>query len=67
MVLDSGRWLVFWIVGTSGWCYNHWDGILYPPRLPARERLARYVRHHRTVEVNSTFYHWPRAVTFASW
>lgn len=57
---------MFWI-GTSGWSYDHWDGQLYPPGLPARERLAHYIRHYRTVEINSTFYRWPRAATFASW
>ena len=54
-------------IGTSGWSYDHWDGVLYPPGLPPRERLATYVRAFRTVEVNSTFYHWPRPATFAGW
>lgn len=57
---------MFWI-GTSGWSYEHWDGVLYPPRLPAHERLAHYLRHYRTVAVNSTFYRWPSVATFASW
>ncbi|CAA9563420.1 MAG: FIG003003: hypothetical protein [uncultured Thermomicrobiales bacterium] len=57
---------MIWI-GTSGWSYEHWTGVLYPPGLPPRERLATYVRHYRTVEVNSTFYRWPRPATFASW
>lgn len=29
-------------IGTSGWSYDHWDGVLYRPGLPARERLARH-------------------------
>ena len=57
---------MIWI-GTSGWSYEHWTGVLYPPRLPPRERLATYVRHFRTVEVNSTFYRWPRPSAFAGW
>ena len=57
---------MIWI-GTSGWSYDHWDGVLYPPGLPPRERLAHYIRHYRTVEINSTFYRWPRPASFGSW
>ncbi len=54
-------------VGTSGWSYAHWDGVLYPPGTPARERLGHYVRRFPTVELNASFYRWPRAATFAGW
>ena len=54
-------------IGTSGWSYGHWDAVLYPPGLPPHERLAHYVGAFRTTEVNSTFYRWPRAATFAGW
>src|SRR5690349_353223 len=54
-------------IGTSGWSYDHWEGVLYPPGLPKSERLAVYVAHFHTVEVNSTFYHWPRTATFKGW
>lgn len=54
-------------IGTSGWSYDHWDGVLYPPGLPPRERLAHYAARYRTVEINSTFYRWPRPAAFASW
>ena len=55
------------VIGTSGWSYDHWEGVLYPHGLPKSERLAVYVAHYRTVEVNSTFYHWPRIATFTGW
>lgn len=45
-------------VGTSGWSYDHWQNVLYPPGAPARERLAHYVRQFGTVELNSGFYRW---------
>jgi uncharacterized protein YecE (DUF72 family) len=54
-------------VGTSGWSYDHWEGVLYPPGTAARARLDHYVRRFDTVEVNSTFYHWPPDGTFAGW
>lgn len=54
-------------IGTSGWSYDHWDGVLYPPALPARDRLARYVEAFGTVELNASYYRWPREASFASW
>lgn len=54
-------------VGTSGWSYDHWQGVLYPPGTAVRDRLAFYVAQFRTVEINATFYRWPRPATFASW
>jgi uncharacterized protein YecE (DUF72 family) len=54
-------------VGTSGWSYEHWQGVLYPEGTTPRARLELYARRFRTVEVNSTFYRWPRAPAFDSW
>ncbi|MBW8767767.1 MAG: DUF72 domain-containing protein, partial [Geodermatophilales bacterium] len=54
-------------IGTSGWSYDHWDGVLYPPGTPQRDRLAHYVRRFGTVELNASFYRWPRDATFAGW
>jgi uncharacterized protein YecE (DUF72 family) len=54
-------------IGTSGWSYDHWEGVLYPHELDKRVRLSVYTRHFRTVEVNSSFYRWPRDATLANW
>lgn len=54
-------------VGTSGWSYDHWTGVLYPPGMPPRDRLAAYTAEFRTVELNASFYRWPREVSFSSW
>ena len=54
-------------IGTSGWSYAHWHGVLYPPALPPHARLTAYVPHFSTVEVNSTFYHWPPDHVFTRW
>ena len=54
-------------VGTSGWSYDHWDGVLYPHGTRPADRLAHYVRRFDTVELNASFYRWPRTATFASW
>jgi len=54
-------------IGTSGWSYDHWEPELYPPGLPARDRLARYAATFSTVELNSSFYRWPRPSVFRGW
>ncbi len=54
-------------IGTSGWSYDHWDGVLYPPGTSAAKRLAVYCDHFSTVELNASFYRWPRQSAFASW
>jgi uncharacterized protein YecE (DUF72 family) len=54
-------------VGTSGWSYDHWADVLYPPGTQPRDRLAHYVRRFATVELNASFYRWPRDAAFASW
>lgn len=54
-------------VGTSGWSYDHWTDVLYPPGLQAARRLEAYAGEFTTVELNASFYHWPREAAFASW
>jgi uncharacterized protein YecE (DUF72 family) len=54
-------------IGTSGWSYQHWTDVLYPPGLAPAKRLARYVEVFDTVELNASFYRWPKDSTFAAW
>ena len=64
--MRDGRRVTVWI-GTSGWSYDHWDGVLYEPGRPPAERLARYGANFRTVELNASFYRWPADAAFRSW
>ncbi len=41
--------------------------MLYPRGTPAGERLRHYCRRFDTVELNSSFYRWPKHSTFAGW
>ena len=41
--------------------------MLYPPGLPPRQRLDRYVARFRTVELNASFYRWPSDAAFGRW
>jgi uncharacterized protein YecE (DUF72 family) len=54
-------------IGTSGWSYPHWDGVLYPPGTAPRDRLGHLMDRFGTVELNASFYRWPRDATFAGW
>ncbi len=54
-------------VGTSGWQYRDWRGVLYPPGLAERNWLEHYAIRYGTVENNGTFYRLPAAETFAAW
>ena len=54
-------------IGTSGWSYNHWRNVLYPPGLPNRRWLETYAEQFNTVEYNGSFYRWPREEAFAAY
>lgn len=54
-------------IGTSGWSYDHWHGVLYPHGAPASARLDYYVQRFPTVELNASYYRWPADRTFAGW
>lgn len=66
--LDGSGYRSFmaWI-GTSGWSYDHWDGVLYEPGTPRAERFSMYTSEFATVELNASFYRWPADRTFAGW
>ena len=54
-------------IGTSGWSYDHWEGLLYPEGFDARQRLHAYGAAFRTVEVTATATRWPPLSAFAGW
>lgn len=56
-------------VGTAGWSYKDWDGVLYPPEVTRKkihpvEFLARYFD---VVEINTSFYGHIRAELGRLW
>lgn len=54
-------------IGTSGWHYEHWQGLFYPEKLPKSKWLEFYVGHFNTVEVNNSFYRLPSETAFIHW
>lgn len=43
-------------VGTAGWDYRDWDGVVYPPGLKGTDRLRFLAGLLDAVEINVTFY-----------
>jgi uncharacterized protein YecE (DUF72 family) len=54
-------------VGTSGWQYRDWRGVLYPEGLAQARWLGRYAQEFSVVEVNNSFYRLPELATFERW
>ncbi|HLK94103.1 MAG TPA: DUF72 domain-containing protein [Polyangia bacterium] len=56
-------------VGTAGWDYPDWRGIVYPNARKTKsfDELAYLARFFDTVEINSTFYGPGNAKTAAGW
>ncbi|MEV0383836.1 DUF72 domain-containing protein [Nonomuraea sp. NPDC050643] len=55
------------LVGTSGWQYKDWRGVLYPQGVPQRLWLETYAAEFGTVESNNAFYRLPSPESFAAW
>ena len=55
------------LVGTSGWSYKDWEGIVYPDGLPRAEQLPFFAQRLSTVEVNTTFYRTPPRKLVEGW
>ncbi len=56
-----------WLVGTSGFFYDHWRSRFYPEKLAKAKWLEFYATHFATVELNSSFYRLPSEAAFANW
>ncbi|MFN3605522.1 MAG: DUF72 domain-containing protein, partial [Leptonema sp. (in: bacteria)] len=54
-------------IGTSGWQYYHWYNKFYPQNLKSKDFLSFYSKHFKTVEVNTSFYHFTKESTFKNW
>jgi uncharacterized protein YecE (DUF72 family) len=55
-------------VGTAGWSYEDWEGIVYPPRRNSRLHPLTFLSQYiDCVEVNSTFYRTPPVPMVLGW
>lgn len=54
-------------LGTSGWAYSHWKGGVFYPAAWKEHELKYYSQFFNSVEINTSFYHWPPKSTFDKW
>ena len=54
-------------IGTSGWHYDDWAGLVYPKGLPRRRWFEHYATLFDTVEINASFYRLPSEKMIAGW
>lgn len=56
-----------WLIGCSGFYYNHWRNIFYPGDLPKSKWFDYYKERFNTLELNVTFYRFPPLSVFENW
>jgi uncharacterized protein YecE (DUF72 family) len=56
-----------WRIGCSGYHYPEWKGTFYPEAMPQRKWFEYYCQHFNTVELNVTYYKFPRVENLKSW
>lgn len=54
-------------IGTSGWHYNDWLGLFYPPEIKGYHELTFHAKHFNTVENNSSFYRIASEAAYKTW
>ncbi|HEY0654782.1 MAG TPA: DUF72 domain-containing protein [Chryseosolibacter sp.] len=54
-------------IGCSGYHYPEWKGIFYPLDLPKGKWFEHYCQHFNTIELNVTFYKFPRVEFLRRW
>jgi uncharacterized protein YecE (DUF72 family) len=56
-----------WWIGCSGFHYKHWKGSFYPDKLAQKNWFDHYSKHFKTLELNVTFYRFPRLPYLKNW
>lgn len=56
-----------WHIGCSGFHYAHWKGGFYPEGLAQKNWFRFYAEHFCTLELNVTFYRFPRVPVLRNW
>ncbi len=55
-------------IGTAGWSYDDWKGVVYPERSPKGFQPLTYLsKYFDTIEINSTFYRPPTPKLSLGW
>ncbi len=56
-----------WWIGCSGFYYKHWRDKFYPKGVPQRRWFEFYCESFDTVELNVTFYRYPKPDALKGW
>ncbi|HEX8278206.1 MAG TPA: DUF72 domain-containing protein [Segetibacter sp.] len=56
-----------WWIGCSGFHYKHWKGNFYPEKLAQSKWFDFYNNRFKTLELNVTFYRFPRLSSLQIW
>jgi uncharacterized protein YecE (DUF72 family) len=56
-----------WWIGCSGFDYKDWKEIFYPAGIPQTKWFEYYCNHFNTIELNTTFYRFPRTDALLKW
>jgi len=56
-----------WWIGCSGFHYKHWRGVFYPEKLAMSKWFDYYNDRFKTLELNVTFYRFPRLSVLEPW
>ena len=56
-----------WRIGCSGFHYKDWKNIFYPAGLPQRLWFDHYAKYFNTLELNVTFYQFPKLASLQKW
>jgi uncharacterized protein YecE (DUF72 family) len=55
------------LVGTSGWSYEDWEGVVYPKGLAPAERLGFLAERFPALEIDASFYRDPTPALLRGW
>jgi uncharacterized protein YecE (DUF72 family) len=56
-----------WKIGCSGYQYAEWKRVFYPEDVPQRKWFEFYSTHFNSLELNVTFYRFPKLAFLQSW
>jgi uncharacterized protein YecE (DUF72 family) len=56
-----------WWIGCSGFYYKHWRPGFYPKDVPVKRWFEYYCEYFNTVELNVTFYRFPKLEDLKGW
>jgi uncharacterized protein YecE (DUF72 family) len=56
-----------WTIGCCGYHYPDWKRMFYPEEIPQQNWFEYYCSHFNTIELNMTYYKFPRLETLTRW